>query len=92
MKLHSSPSLARQILSSTCVCLVHTQGQGPRSSLILCPQLLFLLQVGDEAGFAHLAPYSWGKTYVEGRLCRGPPLPIVWGQCFGLQCSEDGQV
>lgn len=52
---------------------------------LLCPQLLFLLQVGDKAGFAHLTPYSRGKTHVEGGPCRVQPLPLVWGLGLGLQ-------
>lgn len=63
-----------QVLTGTCAL---------GKSLLLCSQLLFLLQVEDEAGFPHLTPYSWGKTHVEGELCRG--------HVFWSQSSEDGQ-
>ena len=66
--------LCLPVLTGTCAL-----GKSP----LLCSQLLFLLQVGDEAGFPHLTPYSRGKTHVEGGSCRG--------HVFWSQSSEDGQ-
>lgn len=59
---HYSEALMMQVLTRTCAL-----GQSP----LLCSQLLFLLQVEDEAGFPHLTPYSRGKIHVEGGSCRG---------------------
>lgn len=82
MDLPPLQSLDR-ILRSTCFCLVLTGICALGKSPLLCSQLLFLLQVEDEAGFPHLTPYSRGKIHVEEGSCRG--------HVFWSQSSEDGQ-